>query len=167
MQKTGTTGRMLNTVLILLLFCAFALALLLALFNGAGVYRSIQSNMDSQYTERTALAYLEAKIHHYDTIGAVALEPFADTVALALYEEVDGVSYKTMIYSQEGYLKELFFEAALTVAPEAGQRVLAVKKMEFQQLEQNLLQLVCISPTGEQAMLLVYLHSGEEVMLHG
>ena len=164
MQKTGTTGRMLNTVLILLLFCAFAMAMVLTLFSGTGVYRSIQEHMESQYTERTALAYLETKIHHYDTVGAVVLEPFAATTALVLYETVDGVLYKTVIYSHEGYLKELFSEAELMLTPEAGQRVIAVNNFEACFIAQDLLQLICTTPTGEQADLLVYLHSEGEVM---
>ncbi len=166
MQKTGTTGRMLNTVFVLLLFCAFAGAMLTALLSGAGVYRSVNETMESQYTERTALAYLEAKLHHYDTADAVKLEPFADAAALALYEELDGVLYKTLIYHHDGYIKELFFEHGLFFRPEDGQKVLVAKDLQLSWAASNLLRLICISDDNREAELLVYLHSGEEVALY-
>lgn len=157
---------MLNTVFVLLLFCAFALTVLLTLLSGAGAYQSVQENMESQFTERTGLAYLEAKLHHYDSAGAVQIEPFGDTMALALYEEIEGVQYKTLIYHHEGFIKELFFEEGLCFQPDDGQSVLAVQDFTVCWKQQNLLQLVCISEDGTQAELTVYLHGGEEVTLH-
>lgn len=167
MRKTGTIGRMLNIVFVLLLFCAFALMMLMTLLSGAGVYQSVHENMEHQYEERTALAYLEAKLHHYDSVGAVQLEPFADTTALAFYEDVDDVRYKTLIYYHEGYIKELFFETGLLFQPEDGQRVLPASDLQFDWAAPNLLQLTCSTKDHTNAVLLVYLHSGEGVTYHG
>jgi hypothetical protein len=50
------------------------------------------------------------------------------------------------------------------LTPEAGQRVIAVNNFEACFIAQDLLQLICTTPTGEQADLLVYLHSEGEVM---
>ena len=166
MRGTGTTGRMLNTVFVLLLFCVFALTVLMTLLMGAGAYQGLQENMDRQYTERTGLMYLDAKLRHYDEAGAVQLEPFEDTTALALYEQVDGTRYKTLIYHHEGYIKELFFEDGLQFRPEDGQYVLAARQLTFQWKQPNLLHLVCVSEDGAEAELMVYLHSGEEVALY-
>lgn len=157
---------MLNTVFVLLLFCVFALAVLMTLLSGAGAYQSLNENMEQQYTERTGLAYLEAKLRHYDENGAVQLESFADTTALALYEQVDGTQYKTLIYHHDGYIRELFFEDGLQFHPEDGQCVLEAQQITFQWKRQNLLQVACVAADGSAAELLVYLHGGEEVALY-
>lgn len=156
----------LNTVFVLLLFCAFVMMMLMALLSGAGAYRSVQGHMEAQYTERTALSYLEAKLHHYDRVDGVQLEPFYDTMALTLYEDIDGVRYKTVIYQYDGYIRELFFEDGLTFRPEDGQIVIAAKALQCSWKQPNLLQLVCVAEDGAQTELLVYLHSGEEVELY-
>ncbi len=166
MQKTGTTGRMMNTVFMLLLFCVFATTVLMTLLSGAGAYQTVTDNMNQQYTERTCLSYLEAKVHHYDKMGMVKLEPFGDVVALALYEQIDDVQYKTLIYHHDGAVKELFFETGLKLQPQDGQTVLATKDLQFCWKQSNLLQLVCTAENNERIEVLVYLHGGEEVSLY-
>ena len=157
---------MLNTVFVLLLFCVFAMAVLMTLLSGAGAYQSVHDNMENQYAERTGLAYVEAKLHHYDRMDAVRVEPFADTTALALYEQIDGKTYKTLIYYHDGYLKELFFEDGLVFQPADGQNVLEAEALIFNWKQPHLLQIICESDNGIQAETIVYLHSGEEVTLY-
>lgn len=166
MQRRGTTGRILNTVFVLLLFCVFTMTVVMALLSGAGAYQSIHRNMESQYTERTGPAYLEAKLHHYDKAGAVKLESFAGSTVLALYEQVDGREYKTLIYHHDGYIRELFFEDGLHLQPEDGQPVLMMQNILFAWKQPNLLQIVCIADDGVETELLVYLHGGEEVAFY-
>ena len=164
MQRIGAVGRIWNTVFVLLLFCVFTLAVGMTLTSGAGAYQSIQQHMEAQYVERTGPAYLETKLHHYDEAGAIQLEPFADRTALALYEEIDGSLYKTLIYHHDGYIKELFFEDGLVFEAEDGQRVLAAEGLLFSWKQPNLLQIVCTAQDGAETELMIYVHSGEEVM---
>ncbi len=166
MGRTAVTSRIWNTVFVLLLFCAFTMAAAMALLSGAGAYQSMHDHMEHQYRERTGPAYLEAKIHHYDKAGAVQLEPFADSTALALYEQVDDRQYKTLIYYYDGYLRELFFEDGLQLQPEDGQPVLMMQDLSFAWKQPDLLQIICTTDDGTQTGLLVYLHGGEEVSLY-
>lgn len=166
MQRTGTTGRILNTVFVLLLFCVFTITVVMALLSGVGAYRSIHENMEEQYIARTGPAYLEAKLQHFDYADGVQLEAFAQCEALALYETVDGKQYKTLIYAHEGYLRELFFEDGLALKPEDGAPVLPIQDVTFAWKNANLLQIVYTALDGVETEQLVYLHGGEEVMLH-
>ncbi len=166
MQKTGTTGRMLNTVFVLLLFCVFATTVLMTLLSGVGAYQTVTDNMNQQYTERTCLSYLEAKVRHYDEVGRVNVEPFGDSVALVLYEQIEDTQYKTLIYHHDGAVRELFCETGLELQPQDGQSILATKDLQFCWKERNLLQLVCTAENNTQVEILVYLHGGEEVSLY-
>ena len=84
MRKIKAVNHTIDTVFVLALFCLFAAAVLMVLLAGANAYQQIADNMESQYAERTCLAYLDAKVRHYDEAGMVEVETFADHDALAL-----------------------------------------------------------------------------------
>lgn len=163
MRKTQITNHTIDMVFVLVLFSVFAISVLLVLLAGAGVYQDIANRMEKQYTERTGLAYLDVKIRHYDEMGMVALESFGDCEALALYEIIDGIRYKTLIYCYDGYIRELFFEEGLDFRPEDGQRVVAAKALSVEWVSENLLRLLCTSETEQQEELLLYLQSDRGV----
>lgn len=158
MRKIQTANHTIDTVFVLMLFCVFTVAVLLVLLAGANAYQSVAEKMEGQYSERTCLAYLDAKIHHYDQIDAVKVEPFGDGNALALYEELNGVRYKTLIYFADGYVRELFFEDGLHFMPEDGAQVVAAAGLDVKRKTNYLLQITCTSIEGRQEQLLVYLH---------
>lgn len=166
MANKGTAGHVINIAVVLLLFCVFTTSVLMTLLSGAGAYQKINANLEEQFNERTCLAYLETKIHHYDTVGQVALEPFGDTTALVLYEALEGVRYKTAIYYHDGAVKELFFEDGLSFAPEDGQIIMVANDLQFTWKEADLLAVTCKSDAGTQATQLVHLQGGDEVRLH-
>ena len=155
-----------NMVFVLLLFCVFTAAVLVTLLVGANAYRSISDHMQQQYTERTCLAYIEAKIHHYDKCGRVVLEPFGDEMALALYEDLEGTVYKTLIYHHDGMIKELVFEEGLQHAPAAGQAIIKAQALRLYWAAENLLSMSYTADDGVQTVLAIYLHSGEEVPIY-
>ena len=163
MRKIRTVSHKVDTVFPLILFGVFAVSVLLVLLAGAGAYQDIAARMERQYEERTCLSYLDAKVRHYDAAGQVAVEMLDECQALALYEEIEGVRYKTLIYCYDGYVRELFFEDGLAFQAEDGQRVLLAQDLSFRWAQTNLLQIVCTTAGGEAAELMVYLHSGEEV----
>ena len=163
MRKIRTVSHKVDTVFTLILFGVFAVSVLLVLLAGAGVYQDIAARMERQYEERTCLSYLDAKVRHYDAAGQVVVEMLDECQALALYEEIEGVRYKTLIYCYDGYVRELFFEDGLAFQAEDGQRVLLAQDLSFRWAQTNLLQIVCTTAGGEEAELMVYLHSGEEV----
>ncbi len=160
MRKIKTNAsNMINTVFVLVLFCVFAVAVLMVLLAGTGAYQDIADRMERQYAERTCLSYLDAKVRHYDETGKVAAEQFGDCDALALYEDIDGVSYKTLIYCYEGYVRELFIEDGMELLPEHGETIVPAQKMTVETMTDSLVRLVCTSESGNQEELVIYLRS--------
>lgn len=163
MRKWKQDNHTIDIVFMLALFCAFAAAVLSVLLAGAGAYQSIANNMEEQYDERTCLAYVDAKLRHYDERGMVAVRQFGGSDALALSETVDDTQYTTLIYYADGYVRELYFEEGLQFQPEDGEKIIAVQDLKITRLRDDLLRLTCISADGRQEQLLVYLHSGKGV----
>ena len=161
MRKLEQDNHTIDIVFMLALFCAFAAAVLSVLLAGAGAYQSIAGNMEAQYDERTCLAYLDAKLRHYDQRGMVTVRQFVGENVLALSEMVDDVQYTTLIYYADGYMRELYFEDGLQFQPEDGEKIIAVQDLQVTPVSDDLLRLVCISAEGRQEQLLVYLHSGK------
>lgn len=163
MRKIRAANHTIDTIFVLVLFCVFTAAILMVLLSGANAYQTIASKMEEQYAERTCLSYLDAKIRHYDEIGMVGIESFGDAEALALYEDLEGIRYKTLIYFIDGYVWELFFENGLQFQPEDGQKIIPAQDLQIERKTNDLLYLTCISKDGQKEQLIVYLHSGEGV----
>lgn len=161
MRKLERDNHTIDIVFMLALFCAFAAAVLSVLLAGGNAYQAIAGNMEEQYDERTCLAYLDAKLRHYDEQGMVTVQQFAGCDALALSETVDDVGYTTLIYFADGYVRELYFEEGLQFQPENGEKIIAVQDLQITQVSDDLLRLLCVSAEGRQEQLLVYLHSGK------
>ncbi len=155
------TGYTIDTMFVLVLLCVFAVSVLLVLLAGTGAYQDIAGKMEEQYKERTCLSYLDAKVRHYDKAGMVSAEMFDGCEALALYEEAEGVGYKTLIYCYDGYVRELFFEEGLSFQPDDGQTIVPAESLTVTVLAENLIQLECTGETGNRETLTIYLRSGK------
>lgn len=118
---------MFDFVFILALFCVFSASAFLAVVIGASVYQTTTENMDANYRNRTASAYITEKIRHNDTAGAVGLTTIDDTLCLTLEKTVDAVSYTTYIYHYEDHLMELFIKTSDTPRLASGQPILPAK----------------------------------------
>ena len=161
MRKIRTVSHKVDTMFTLILFGVFAVSVLLVLLAGAGAYQDIAARMERQYEERTCLSYLDAKVRHYDAAGQVVVEMLDECQALALYEEIEGVRYKTLIYCYDGYVRELFFEDGLQFHPADGQPVIAAQNLDVELAAGNLLRLTCVTKAGVQEEVLLYLRSGK------
>ena len=112
-------GHTIDVLFGLLLFCLFAVLMLVVLMSGVGAYRGIEQSMQSHFDQRTALSYISAKVRHYDQAGCVTVEPFGDGDALCLLEDIEGDTYCTWIYVKDGRLMELFAEADSGLPPDS------------------------------------------------
>lgn len=155
-QKTSQT---IDVIFVLVLFCTFAAAILMVLLTGASSYKGIVATMEEHYEERTALSYIEAKAHHYDLDGAIAVGQYADQNALQLQEKVNGRSYSTWIYYYDGYVRELFCEDGLQLTPDTGQKIIEAQAFAAEYIEDNLLRVVCTGKSGNQAELFLHIRS--------
>ena len=109
-----------DILFVLLLFLVFTSSALAVILLGAKVYQNTASRMESNYTVRTALAYVTEKIRHADESGAISPGELDGLPALILSQEIEGTSYRTYLYFQDGAFKELTPEQGTVIVSLAG-----------------------------------------------
>ena len=142
----------------LLLFGAFAVCILGVLLTGARAYRGLTQRDQAAFDRRTAVQYVAARVRQADAAGAVSVESFGDTQALAL-DQGDGLV--TRLYWYDGYLMELYTFENAGLAPQDGEKILPLEGLELS-LEDGLLTAELQNPGGGRDTLRLSLRSGEE-----
>lgn len=143
----GKHSRLLETMPNFFLFFLFAASMLITLLAGAKIYQSVSAVMEEQYTTTTCVNYVSAKVRHYDRAEGISLGMLEDVEALVLWDTYEGETYKTYLYSYEGYLMELFCGEDAAFSPYDGQQILALDGIDFS-LEENILTIAY--QVGEQ-----------------
>ena len=133
----------------LALVCVFAACVLLTLAAGAGIYQDVSGVMEKQFSSRTALGYVTAKLHQSDEAGAVSVSDLEGVPALRIREEIDGVAYTTYVYCWDGSIMELFCPESESLAPSDGERVVDAESLEFTQ-QGDLLRIDCVTAAGAE-----------------
>ncbi len=106
------------------------LGLGLALLSG-GVYRATAADAQRNYSQRTTLSYLVNQLRQADRADSLALVCFGDGDAAALYEEVNGGRYVTLLYCYDGQLRELYTATDADLAPADGLALLPLAALEL------------------------------------
>lgn len=149
-----------TTLIVLTVFCVFAVCILVVLLTGADVYRRLVDREQSHYDRRTAAQYVTTRLRPADAVGAVRVADFEGHSALIILEEIDGSFYETCIYCYEGYVRELFTIAGGDFAPEDGEKILEAEQLNFR-LDRSTLTVEITPEDGTEEKLTLYLRSGE------
>ncbi|MGN0402004.1 MAG: DUF4860 domain-containing protein [Acetatifactor sp.] len=136
-----------DVLFVLALFGVFTISALALVSIGANVYQNTVNDMGRNYDSRTAIAYITEKVRKADSLlsdgsNAVSLGTLEEQPALVLREELDGVRYCTYLYLHEGRLKELYMREDSYLGKHmlaAGQDIMELKSLEYQQISENLL----------------------------
>lgn len=104
------------------LFLIFTLTALFIILYAAKTYQNIVESSDAEYEESTSLAYLCRKVQAGDADGNIDITSFYDRPALTITQNIEGISYVTLIYSYNGSLREIFCaeDSKSSVSPESG-----------------------------------------------
>jgi hypothetical protein len=149
-----------DAVFALVLFAAFAVAMLMVLMTGAQAYQGIKDTVENHYSEDTCLNYISMKVRHYDSAGGAVYEGDVGGIpALMLREEYDGVGYITAIYFHDGYVKELYADESFDFTPEAGLEILAVESLDVTFRDDGLIEARCVGTGGGSASVYLSLRS--------
>jgi len=125
----------------LILTCVFGATLLLSLIAGAGVYRRVADRTEAGANTRVGLTYLTAKIHGYDSADAVYAGTFGGADAVYLLQDMDGLTYETILYVYDGQLRELLCEQGWEMEPEDGETITEARSLTVEEPEDGLLRL--------------------------
>ena len=145
----------------LLLFMVFTTCIVTVLLIGADGYRTFQSRDQAAFERRITVQYLTTRIRQNDVTDGVSVGEFAGKDTLFLCEALDGKMYHTRIYCHDGYLRELFCEADMEFAPDAGEKIMELKDLQFH-LTGNLLTVIITYPDDSSETVLLQLRSKRE-----
>lgn len=144
----------------LLLCCVFGVAALLSLTAGAGIYRQVAQRTEDAGERRVGLTYLSAKVRSFDEAGKVLTGTFGGGDALYLLQDIDGLTYETILYVHDGWLKELLCERGWELEPEDGQAITQARGLEAALTEEGLLRLAYTGGDGRTETAVLYVRSG-------
>ncbi|MDR0838199.1 MAG: DUF4860 domain-containing protein [Oscillospiraceae bacterium] len=150
-----------DAVFALILFCAFAISMLMVLMTGAQAYQGVRDTVENHYSEDTCISYIAMKLRHYDDEGSsVYIGDIAGLPALYLSESFDGEEYVTAIYFYDGYVMELYAEKGYDFDPEHGFRIVAAREMTVSEPSDGLFRISCVGTGGARAETTLGLRGG-------
>ena len=140
MGKSVRTQKI-DTIFVLLIFCIFAASVLISLMFGGSIYKNTIDKANEKYEENICLSYIWMKVKSSDELDSVYLCTFHDLTVLCLDEEFYGITYQTMIYLYDGWVRELFTELGFEFDPETGTRIMKADSLEFEQIENGIIKI--------------------------
>jgi hypothetical protein len=143
------------------LFFVFASSALVVLLLAANIYQNTTETTQSHFETETALAYITEKIHQSDADGAdsIYLDTFDGCQALVMEENYGDIRYKTYIYEDDGYLRELFAQDGIELNADTGTKIMEVSSFEMETVSDGLYRFTCTSQDGDEKSTLVNVHS--------
>ena len=161
MEQKNARKHSTDILFVLVLFLVFTSAALAVILLGARVYQRTSARMESNYTIRTAVSYVSEKIRHADESGAISLGELDGIPALTLSQEIEGTSYVTYLYFQNGALKELLTEASREASSEQGTAIVSLKNFSMEETDDGFYLLQAEDAEGE--VLSLYIRPRTEV----
>jgi len=134
------SGRSLDTVFVLVVFSIFAFSVLMVLMLGAAVYRNIHDISRTGEHERTVLSYVRTKIRTSDNFESISVGEFGGDSALFIYETIGDRQFRTVIFSKDGWLNEIFADATLDLPTFGGMRVTPIDYIRFDEAPHGLIK---------------------------
>ena len=132
-------NRKTNTIFVMLVFLIFTISVLLVLMFSASVYRNVSDSVRENYNERTALSYIWTKVRRFDDAGSIFVGEFNGQSALFINETLGGNQFQTVLYTYDGWLRELFGSAGMSFRLADGLPLLELDHLEFVQLESGII----------------------------
>jgi len=140
MTKT-VQNQKIDTVFVLIVFCVFAVSVLMVLMLGANTYKSITEMSREGQDDSTVLSYIWSKVKNGDTAGNVYVSDFHGQPALCIDEQYGQTLYQTVVYYYNGWVYELFSEPWLNLPPEGGAQIIRADDLSFETLNHGLIKI--------------------------
>ncbi|RGY98407.1 DUF4860 domain-containing protein [Clostridium sp. AM58-1XD] len=101
-------GQAVNVLFTMILFLVFVLCALFTVLIGGKVYENINRRTEENFSGCTALHYVANKVRQGDRMGLIDVTEVDGTPVLEIRQETEDETYITWIYSQDGWIRELF-----------------------------------------------------------
>ena len=157
-----------DIMFIIALFGAFAITGLFVVLFGARVYQSTVANMDANYSSRTALSYVTEKIRSHDFASGTEYESIEigdnnGQSVLILRENVEGRTFATYMYVDEGYLKEFTADEEYDFDYDKGTSIIRVEKFAITNVTDNLYYVDIVDEYGNSTKFYVSTYSDKNI----
>jgi len=149
-MRKSIRGRRLDTVFVLIIFCIFAMSVLMVLMLGADIYQNMTEISRDEQDERTVLSYIRTKVRSNDEHGMIYVGEFGGAPALLYDTHFDGMVFRTAIYHYDGWIYELFSEVSLGLLPADGTPIMPLESIYFESIESGLIRVTA----GTKSLLL-------------
>lgn len=160
-MKQKSQFRTLSALPLLGAVCLLVLCMLGTVLTGAGVYSRVTQRDSETYSQLTAAQYLTTRIRQGDQGGRIRIGMAEGIPVLMLEDKIGGRAYVTYVYCHDGFLRELFTAADNTFSPDAGEALLELESLTFQE-DNAIVTAVLTFTDGTQQTMTYYLRSGEE-----
>ncbi|QIB68501.1 DUF4860 domain-containing protein [Aminipila butyrica] len=154
------SGQSIQFLFTMVLLFSLVISAVFTILFGAQVYQNIQDRMDENFGGTTALSYISNKVKQSDKAGMISVENIEGTPVLKLVEQYDSGDYSTLIYCQDGQLKELFSSEDSGLSLADGMDIMKLKDLNLEMVGEQLLRIETQEVGGEY--LLLSLRSQEE-----
>ncbi|MCR4787965.1 MAG: DUF4860 domain-containing protein [Lachnospiraceae bacterium] len=129
-----------DILFVISLFALFVLSAVFLISIGAGIYSKTMSNMNANFDSRTAVAYINEKVHQSDVEGNVCIGDFDGCESIIITTFVNDLEYNTYIYEFDGYIRELTVRKDIALSPAAGSKILDVRNFNLTAVSDSLLK---------------------------
>ncbi len=140
-------GKQLVNLLPFLLFVLFTASVLAVLLTGAKLYGSLSRRDHDAHVGRTAVQYIAAKVRRSGP-DSIETAEFDGAAALVIHENLEDSDFVTVIYCQDGYLRELFTFADEVGSNVDGEMLIPMERADFA-IEEGLLQVRLTDEKGD------------------
>lgn len=130
------------------LFFVFAAAAFLVIMIGIRVYQSTVTTMQDTYSTRTAISYVAEKLRRHDSVGSASVTTLEGGDALLLTDDINGNTYLTYIYQEDGYLCELVVKDGADISRSQGEQIIAVEDFSVSETEDGFFEISAASSDG-------------------
>ncbi len=118
------------SLLPILLFAVFAIAVLSALSLGASVYAKASERAEHQFNYRSATQFISTKIEQAESPDKIFTGNFFGLPSILITSDYGGVVYNTRLYVSDGFLCELFYPDGIEMRPADGERILPLHSLK-------------------------------------
>ncbi|MCL2151521.1 MAG: DUF4860 domain-containing protein [Oscillospiraceae bacterium] len=132
--------RRIDTIFVMIIFCVFAVSVLMVLMLGAKIYENVTAMSRDGYADHSILSYIWTKIKNSDDAGRIYIGEFSGLPALFIEEQYGQIQYITTIYEYNGWIYELFCEIGLDFLPEDGVQIAEHGSLTFDMYENGLIK---------------------------
>ena len=164
-MKSSSNNHSFSVVFVLTLAGIFAASILMVLMLGVNVYGNLQKTAELQFSDRVSFSYVATKVRTHDSANAIRVGEFAGSSALFLDDEFYDEEFTTIIYTYNGFLKEIFTDKESILDEDswlegsAGLPLIEVSYLSFEMKTPSLLAITYLDGNGDKRQMFLNLRS--------